>query len=159
MYWHRGEKPSAICCPSSRGAVASPMVLFYHINIFLSIISSDFTVCLFGCGDEVCFLRAAFCRPFETRAGDCVSIAMFCVRSRLSFFLCQEKRDGLRYVTFLFPRGSESPVVRSHVLAWLSEFVGSLWDCAFSCWRFRRSTKARGERENGVGGRAKCVFV
>ena len=33
--------------------------------------------------------------------------------SRLSLFLRQEKRDGLREVAFLFRRGSGSPVVRS----------------------------------------------
>ena len=32
------------------------------------------------------------------------SIAAFCLRSRLSFFPCQEKRDGLRCVAFLFRR-------------------------------------------------------
>ena len=35
--------------------------------------------------------------------------------SRLSLFLCQEKRDGLREVAFLFRRGSGSPVVRSRM--------------------------------------------
>ena len=41
-------------------------------------------------------LRAAYCvRP-------CGSVGMSCVRPRLSFFLCQEKRSGLRYVSFLF---------------------------------------------------------
>ena len=55
----------------------------------------------------------------------------FCVRSRLSFFLCQEKRSGLRCVTFLFRVGSESPVVRSHSFVRLSDLFGSLRDCAF----------------------------
>ena len=45
----RGEKPSAILFPSYHGAVADPMVLFYHSGICLSIASGDFTVCLFGC--------------------------------------------------------------------------------------------------------------
>ena len=41
------------------------------------------------------------------------------------------KQDGLRDVTFLFPRGSESSLVRSHVLVRLSGFAGSLWACTF----------------------------
>ena len=75
-----------------------------------------------------------------------VSIGVFCVRftpvnmfllgrfafdSRLSLFLCQEKRDGLRDVAFLFRRGSESPLVRSHDFARLSDFAGSLRVCPF----------------------------
>ena len=41
------------------------------------------------------------------------------------------KQIGLRGVSFLFPRGSESPFVRSHMLVWLSGFAGSLLACAF----------------------------
>ena len=41
------------------------------------------------------------------------------------------KQIGLRGVSFLFPRGSESPVVHSHVLVWLSGILGSLQACAF----------------------------
>ena len=37
----------------------------------------------------------------------CASIGRFCVRSRLSLFLCQEKRDGLREVAFLFRVGRD----------------------------------------------------
>ena len=36
--------------------------------------------------------------------GDAVLLSRFVLRSRLSFFLCQEKRDGLRYLAFLFRR-------------------------------------------------------
>ena len=54
----RGEKPSAILFPSCHGAVADPMVLFYHSGICLSIASGDFTVCLFGCA----FLKAGQAR-------------------------------------------------------------------------------------------------
>ena len=72
-----------------------------------------------------------------------VSIGAFCVRftpvnmfllgrfafaSRLSLFLCQEKRDGLREVAFLFRRGSGSPVVRSHDFVRLSDLFSSLRD-------------------------------
>ena len=54
----RGEKPSAILFPSRHGAVTDPMVLFYHSGICLSIVSGDFTVCLFGCA----FLKAGQAR-------------------------------------------------------------------------------------------------
>ena len=43
----------------------------------------------------------------------CAPIGRSCVRSRLSLFLRQEKRNGLRYVAFLFLRRSGSPLVRS----------------------------------------------
>ena len=54
----KSQAPSVVL--ACHGAVASPRVLFYHIDVFLSIISGDFTVCLFGCGDEGCLLYAAF---------------------------------------------------------------------------------------------------
>ena len=41
------------------------------------------------------------------------------------------KQDGLRGVAFLFRRGSESPLVRSHDFARLSDFAGSLRICPF----------------------------
>ena len=41
------------------------------------------------------------------------------------------KQDGLRDVAFLFRRGSESPLVRSHDFARLSDFAGSLRVCPF----------------------------
>ena len=41
------------------------------------------------------------------------------------------KQDGLRGVPFLFRRGSESPLVRSHDFARLSDFAGSLRVCPF----------------------------
>ncbi len=62
------------------------------------------------------------------------------------------KQIGLRYVTFLFPRGSESPLERSHVLIRLSRFAGSLWDCAFLAGD---SDGVRRDAENG-GGNSEC---
>ena len=44
--------------------------------------------------------------------GIAVLLRRFALGSRLSFFLCQEKRDGLRHLAFLF-RGSRSPFARS----------------------------------------------
>ena len=41
----------------------------------------------------------------------------------------KKKRLALCHVSI--PRGSESPLVRSRVLVWLSDFVGSLRDCTF----------------------------
>ena len=63
----------------------------------------------------------------------CRAVLLECLAfgSRLSLFLCQEKRDGLRDVAFLFRRGSESPLVRSHDFARLSDFAGSLRVCPF----------------------------
>ena len=58
--------------------------------------------------------------------GLAVLLRCFAVGSRLSFFLCQEKRDSLRYLAFLFRRGSRSPFVRSRGALRLSAFVGSL---------------------------------
>ena len=59
-----------------------------------------------------------------------VSIGRSCVRSRLSLFLCQEKRDGLRDVAFLSRRVGIA-LVRSHDFVRLSDLFGSLWACAF----------------------------
>ena len=88
-------------------------------------------------GDGGVSLRVAFCarsRLLCVPVGmSCVrsrlpyvSIGRFCVRSRLSLFLCQEKRDGLRYVAFLFRRGSGSPLACSRrtygYRAWLVHF-------------------------------------
>ena len=64
-------------------------------------------------------------------AGRAVLLECLAFGSRLSLFLCQEKRDGLRDVAFLFRRGSESPLVRSHDFARLSDFAGSLRVCPF----------------------------
>ena len=63
----------------------------------------------------------------------CRAVLLECLAfgSRLSLFLCQEKRDGLRDVAFLFRRESESPLVRSHDFARLSDFAGSLRICPF----------------------------
>ena len=74
------------------------------------------------------------------------------------------KQIGLRCVTFLFPRGSESPVVRSHVLVRLSRFAGSIWDCAFFAGDSdgERGTKAairkKAPRWVGASLAMNCVF-
>ncbi len=60
----------------------------------------------------------------------CVPFAAFGVRLRLSLFLCQEKRNGLRCVAFLFRAGRNRLSTFSDVVR-LSSFVGSLRACAF----------------------------
>ena len=72
---------------------------------------------LLGClafGLRLALAFLAQCLVFD-HAWRYVPVAVSCVRSRLSFFLWQEKRDGLRCVTFLFPRGSKSPLERSRM--------------------------------------------
>ena len=83
-----------------------------------------------------------------------VLLECFAFGSRLSFFLCQEKRDGLRYLAFLF-RGSRSPFVRSRGVVRLSAFVGLLRVCAFICGNLDGGA---GDAENGVGGAALVRF-
>ena len=90
------------------------------------------------CGSNRGVLRSVHaCRAvlLECSALDhaCRAVLLECLAfgSRLSLFLCQEKRDGLRDVAFLFRRGSESPLVRSHDFARLSDFAGSLRVCPF----------------------------
>ena len=84
------------------------------------------------------------------------SIAAFAFGSRLSFFLCQEKRDGLRCLAFLF-RGSRSPSCVLAVSVQLSAFVGSL-----RVWMFfygdLDGLPGCGGRGYGVGGAAFVRF-
>ena len=84
------------------------------------------------------------------------SIAAFAFGSRLSFFLCQEKRDGLRCLAFLF-RGSRSPSCVLAVSVRLSAFVGSLRVCAF-LYGDLDGLPGCGGRGYGVGGAAFVRF-
>ena len=103
-------------------------------------------------GGELLLRRFAFgSRP------PCASIGRFCVRSRLSLFLCQEKRDGLRDVAFLF-RGVGIAIRTFSNGVRLSGMFGSLRACAFL---YGDPDGVRGNAEtrdtgNGVGGAA-CV--
>ena len=85
------------------------------------------------------------------------SIAAFAFGSRLSFFLCQEKRDGLRCLAFLF-RGSRSPSCVLAVSVQLSAFVGSL-----RVWMFfygdLDGLPGCGGRGTGLAARPLCVFA
>ena len=85
----------------------------------------------------------------------------FAFGSRLSLFLCQEKRDGLRYVAFLFRRGSGSPycVLECRTVIRLVWFTSGL---CVSLWRSRRSygeTWGRGERSRRRGRVRFCVSL
>ena len=62
------------------------------------------------------------------------------------------KQDGLRYVPFLFRRGSRSPFVRSRVAVRLSNLAGSLRVCAFLYGDPDGERKGRGNAENGGNG-------
>ena len=84
------------------------------------------------------------------------SIAAFAFGSRLSFFLCQEKRDGLRCLAFLF-RGSRSPSCVFAVSVRLSAFVSSLRVCAFLYGNLD-GLPGCGGRGYGVGGAAFVRF-
>ena len=62
------------------------------------------------------------------------------------------KQDGLRYVPFLFRRGSRSPFVRSRIVGAVIGFRGFILGLCVSLWRSRRRTKGRGNAENGGNG-------
>ena len=62
----------------------------------------------------------------------CGSLAAFCVRVTPAVCRMSAKQDGLRYVSFLFRRGSGSPVVRSRASIRLFGLAGSLRAWAFS---------------------------
>ena len=81
-------------------------------------------------------------------ARPCVPVAASCLGSRLSFFLCQEKRDGLRYLAFLFRRveiAIRAFSQRSSVIC----FGGFTSGLAVYLWRSRRVT---GVRRTGIRG-------
>ena len=82
----------------------------------------------------------------DERARPCGSVAVVCPRfahgiavllerlafgSRLSFFLCQEKRDGLRCLAFLFRRVEIAIRAFSECQYGYLPLAGSLWVCAF----------------------------
>ena len=88
----------------------------------------------------------------------CVSAGVFCVRSRL-LFDARAKQDGLRKDTFLFRRGSRSPLARSRVAVRLSDLDGSFRDCAFSGGDPDGETKGRRERSRRRGRVRFCVII
>ena len=123
----------AVC--SSVGAVCA--------RCALAVCASLSALCVrLPCRDAelVCSAMRFCCRAWASvYARRCGSVGAVCLGSRLSFFLCQEKRDGLRYLAFLFRR-SRSPFVRSRSVG----AVICLWwftsGLAVSLWRSRRVT-------------------
>ena len=86
-----------------------------------SIVSDDFT----GCWD---IKRGGFAFNHA-----CLTFLLECFAFEHACCLPHSaKQNGLREVTFLFRRGSGSPVVRSRVDVRLSDLAGSLRVCAFS---------------------------
>ena len=86
----------------------------------------------------------------------CGSVAVVCLGSRLSFFLCQEKRDGLRCLAFLFRRVEIAIRAFSLCLYGYLPLAGSL-----RVWPFLygdldglpgRGERETGLRRNGAGG-------
>ena len=113
-----------------------------------------------GCSSGTGVVRAgpvcAAVRPYRgvLRSGHACRAALsrrFAFGSRL-LFDARAKQDGLRKDTFLFRRGSVSPVVRSQIdgaVIGLGRFISGL---CVSLWRSRRRTKGRGNAENGGDG-------
>ena len=102
-------------------------------------------------------------------AGRCVPAGMSCARLTPAvrfcwnvlrsvhaclFSFCQEKRDGLRYLAFLF-RGSRSPFVRSRGVGAVICLCGFTSGLAVYLWRSRRGYRGRGVR--GVRSRRRGV--
>ena len=105
-------------------------------------------------------------------AGRCGFVAAFCVRlvtggrfywsvlRSITPAVCRlsAKRDGLRYVSFLFRRGSGSPVVRSRASIRLFGLAGSLRAWAFSYGDPDRERRDARTRRTESAARRECVF-
>ena len=110
-----------------------------------------------GAGDErarPCGSGGAVCPRFAH--GIAVLLERLAFGSRLSFFLCQEKRDGLRCLAFLFRRVEIAIRAFSLCLYGYLPLAGSLWVCAFLCGDLDglpgRGERETGLRRNGAGG-------
>ena len=144
-----GERLRLAGCSSGRGDCARGGLVCgarrFSRNVLRSVHAGH--TFLLGCSafDYACHAALSGCFSFVL-CQSCVPIGRSCVRSRLSLFLRQEKRNGLRNVAFLFRRGSRSPVARSRIVDMvirLSWFTSGL---SVSLRRSRRRTKERGER-------------
>ena len=69
------------------------------------------------------------------------------------------KQNGLREVTFLFRRGSGSPVVRSRIDGAVIGFRGFTSGLCVSLWRSRRRTKGTRRTESAARQSAFCVII
>ena len=75
---------------------------------------------------------AVFYISFGTHTGHAFLLERFMLVSRLLF--AAERQTGRLAICFVsIPRGSGSPLVRSHDSVRLSDLAGSLWNCAFLC--------------------------
>ena len=110
------------------------------------------------------FSARVYREPESPRAGKSGFIAAICAPAvrfywdvwRLVHACClphSAKQDGLRYVAFLFRRGSGSPVLRSRIVSAIIGLCRFTLSLRVSLWRSRRRTKGRGERgrRRGVG--------
>ena len=101
-----------------------------------------------------CGSVAAVCRRFAH--GFAVLSERLAFGSRLSFFLCQEKRDGLRCLAFLFRRVEIAIRAFSLCMYGYLPLAGSLRVCAFLYGDLDglpgRGKRETGLRRNGAGG-------
>ena len=141
----------AVC--SSVGAVCA--------RCALAVCASLSALCVrLSCRDAelVCAAMRFCCRVLSSvYARRCGSVGALCLGSRLSFFLCQEKRDGLRCLAFLFRRVEIAirAFSRHSSVICLGWFTSGL---CVSLWRSRRVTGDTGLRGNGTGGAALVRF-
>ena len=91
--------------------------------------------------------------------GDAALLSRFVLGSRLSFFLYQEKRDGLRCLAFLFRAGRDRHSCVLAVLAQLSGLAGSLRVCAFLYGDPDGLPGTRDYEETGLAARPLCAFA
>ena len=97
LYIQRTRKSGLLLCAVSRNTPLRLEQAFWAQGVPAILTSGTLAA-----GDAVLLSRSAVGSRLSIR----VSVGMLCVRSRLSLFLRQEKRDGLREVAFLFRRGS-----------------------------------------------------
>ena len=69
------------------------------------------------------------------------------------------KQNGLRYVPFLFRRGSGSPVARSRIVGAVIGFRGFTSGLCVSLWRSQRRTKGTRRTESAARQSAFCVNI
>ena len=123
--------------------------------------NAEFGMRNWGAGDERarhCGSVAAVCRRFAH--GIAVLLERLAFGSRLSFFLCQEKRDGLRCLAFLFRRVEIAIRAFSLCLYGYLPLAGSLRVCAF-LYGDLDGLPGRGERGYGIRGRRRglCALL
>ncbi len=87
---------------------------------------------------------------------------MSCVRSRLSFFPCQEKKRRLAICCVPIPAWVEIAISAFSSVVRLSDFVGSLWDCAFFTGDsdgVTKGTRRTGDERTEPAAGRECAFA